>query len=114
MECKNNAEVDEYIYLDAKLLKGGDVAPKSRAPFQDAIVFVIGGGNYIEYQNLVDFIKVRWERSAWCSNFDFIKLQQKNTANTTKRIIYGSSTLNNAKQFLKQLSLLGQEIKDGN
>jgi sec1 family domain-containing protein 1 len=59
MDCKSNAETDEYLYLDAKLLKGGDVAPKSRAPFQDSIVFVIGGGNYIEYQNLVDFIKVR-------------------------------------------------------
>lgn len=59
MECRSNAEVDEYLYLDAKLLKGGDVAPKNRSPFQDAIVFVIGGGNYIEYQNLVDFIKVR-------------------------------------------------------
>lgn len=59
MECKNSAEVDEYLYLDAKLLKGGDQAPKNRSPFQDAIVFVIGGGNYIEYQNLVDFIKVR-------------------------------------------------------
>lgn len=58
MECKSNAEIDDYLYLDAKLLKGGDVAPKSRAPFQDSIVFVIGGGNYIEYQNLVDFIKV--------------------------------------------------------
>lgn len=59
MECKSNPEIDEYLYLDAKLLKGGDVAPKNRAPFQDSIVFVIGGGNYIEYQNLVDFIKVR-------------------------------------------------------
>lgn len=58
MECRSNAEVDDYLYLDAKLLKGGDVAPKGRSPFQDAIVFVIGGGNYIEYQNLVDFIKV--------------------------------------------------------
>ena len=26
-----------------------------------AVVFVIGGGNYIEYQNLVDYVKV----SAW-------------------------------------------------
>lgn len=59
MECKSNPEIDEYLYLDAKLLKGGDIAPKNRAPFQDSIVFVIGGGNYIEYQNLVDFIKVR-------------------------------------------------------
>ncbi|CAO1352245.1 unnamed protein product [Diamesa hyperborea] len=96
MECRNNAEIDDYLYLDPKLLKGGDIAPKNRAPFQDAIVFVIGGGNYIEYQNLVDYIK------------------QKTNANATKRIIYGSSTLNNAKQFLKQLTLLGQEIKDVN
>lgn len=58
MECRNSSEIDDYLYLDAKLLKGGDVAPKTRSPFQDAIVFVIGGGNYIEYQNLVDFIKV--------------------------------------------------------
>ncbi|KAJ3657310.1 hypothetical protein Zmor_009125 [Zophobas morio] len=57
-----------------------------------AIVFVVGGGNYIEYQNLVDYAK------------------QKTSAGSTKRITYGSSTLANAKQFLKQLSLLGQEI----
>lgn len=59
MDCRTNAEIDDYLYLDPKLLKGGDIAPKNRAPFQDAIVFVIGGGNYIEYQNLVDYIKVR-------------------------------------------------------
>ena len=59
MECKANTEVDDYLYFDPKLLRGSDVCPKNRSPFQDAIVFMIGGGNYIEYQNLVDFIKVR-------------------------------------------------------
>ncbi|CAD7080183.1 unnamed protein product [Hermetia illucens] len=93
MECRNGGEVDDYLYLDPKLLKGGDVMPKNRAPFQDAVVFMVGGGNYIEYQNLVDFIKL------------------KQTANSSKRIIYGASTLNNSKQFLKQLSLLGKEIQ---
>ncbi|XP_055547937.1 protein sly1 homolog [Wyeomyia smithii] len=92
MECRAGGEVDDYLYLDPKLLKGGDVVPKNRAPFQDAVVFMIGGGNYIEYQNLVDFIKT------------------KQTAAGNRRIIYGVSTLTNAKQFLKQLSLLGQEI----
>lgn len=58
MESRHTPETEEYLYLDPKLLKGGDVAPKQRAPFQDAVVFVVGGGNYIEYQNLVDFIKV--------------------------------------------------------
>lgn len=93
MECRSNAETDDYLYLDPKLLKGGDVMPKNRAPFQDAVVFVVGGGNYIEYQNLIDFIR------------------QKQTANVTKRIVYGSSTLTNAKQFIKELSALGREIQ---
>uniref|UniRef100_A0A1B0GMV8 Protein sly1 homolog n=1 Tax=Phlebotomus papatasi TaxID=29031 RepID=A0A1B0GMV8_PHLPP len=57
MECRSGGEIDDYVYLDPKLLKGGETAPKNRAPFQDAIVFIVGGGNYIEYQNLVDFIK---------------------------------------------------------
>ncbi|KAL1380225.1 hypothetical protein pipiens_001426 [Culex pipiens pipiens] len=92
MECRAGGELEDYLYLDPKLLKGGDVVPKNRAPFQDAIVFMVGGGNYIEYQNLVDFIKT------------------KQTGNASRRIIYGASTLTNAKQFLKQLSLLGQEI----
>lgn len=93
MECRSNPETDDYLYLDPKLLKGGDVMPKNRASFQDAVVFVVGGGNYIEYQNLVDFIR------------------QKQTANVTKRIVYGSSTLTNAQQFLKELSALGREIQ---
>ncbi|XP_058446351.1 protein sly1 homolog [Malaya genurostris] len=95
MECRAGGELDDYLYLDPKLLKGGDVLPKNRAPFQDAVVFMVGGGNYIEYQNLVDFIK------------------SKQTAAGNRRIIYGASTLTNAKQFLKQLSLLGQEIGGG-
>lgn len=45
-------------------MKGGDEAPKQQAPFQDAVVFVVGGGNYVEYQNLVDFIKVSETRRA--------------------------------------------------
>lgn len=93
MECRNNAETDDYLYLDPKLLKGGDVVPKNRSPFQDAVVFIIGGGNYIEYQNLVDYIR------------------QKQTSNVNKRIVYGSSTLSNSKQFLKELSALGREIQ---
>ena len=32
--------------------------PRTKTPFNDAIVFVVGGGNYIEYQNLLDNAKV--------------------------------------------------------
>ena len=58
MEGRSGPELDDYLYLDPKLLKRSDAVPKARAPFQDAVVFIVGGGNYIEYQNLVDFIKV--------------------------------------------------------
>lgn len=70
MECRASSDVDDYLYLDAKLLKGGDAVPKNRSPFQDAVIFVIGGGNYIEYQNLVDFIKVRKHCHAGDVNFN--------------------------------------------
>lgn len=63
MECRSGNENEDYLYLDPKLLKRSDTMPTTRAPFQDAIVFVVGGGNYIEYQNLVDFIKVSIETS---------------------------------------------------
>ncbi|KAF2894636.1 hypothetical protein ILUMI_11534 [Ignelater luminosus] len=91
MDFKNSAEMEDYHYLDPKQLKAADI-PRNRSPFQDAFVFVVGGGNYVEYQNLVDYAK------------------QKTTSGSTKRIVYGSTTLNSARQFLKQLSLLGQEI----
>lgn len=61
MECRAGNDNDDYLYLDPKLLKRGDTMPKTRAPFQDAVVFIVGGGNYIEYQNLVDFIKVLYQ-----------------------------------------------------
>jgi hypothetical protein len=89
MELKENEMTREYLYLDPKLLRGSGsgAVPKGRPPFDDAIVFVVGGGNYTEYQNLVDFS----ERS-----------QGK------RRIIYGTSELMNANSFLSQLSQLGK------
>lgn len=62
MELKPSPDTDDYRYFDPKLLKpseGGSTAPlKNRAQFQDAIVFMVGGGTYAEYQNLVDYAKV--------------------------------------------------------
>ncbi|KAF7251754.1 Sec1 family domain-containing protein 1 [Varanus komodoensis] len=59
MEMKSNPETDDYRYFDPKMLRGSDSSvPRNKNPFQEAIVFVVGGGNYIEYQNLVDYIKL--------------------------------------------------------
>ncbi|XP_074006125.1 sec1 family domain-containing protein 1 isoform X1 [Numenius arquata] len=88
MEMKSNPETDDYRYFDPKMLRGSDSSiPRSKNPFQEAIVFVVGGGNYIEYQNLIDYIKGK----------------------QGKHVLYGCSELFNATQFIKQLSQLGQK-----
>ncbi|KAJ8391420.1 hypothetical protein AAFF_G00090500 [Aldrovandia affinis] len=88
MEMKSNPDTDDYRYFDPKMLRGSESSiPRNKNPFQEAIVFVVGGGNYIEYQNLVDYTK----------------------AKQGKRVLYGCSELFNAAQFTKQLSQLGQK-----
>lgn len=57
MDGKVTQETEDFRYFDPKLLKPTTTAPRTNG-YQDAIVFVVGGGNYIEYQNLIDFCKV--------------------------------------------------------
>ena len=59
MEQKQGKFNDEYKYLDPKILRGNESGqiPRTKTTFADAIVFVVGGGNYIEYQNLQDYAK---------------------------------------------------------
>ena len=57
----SSTEMDEYLYLDPKLSKSSlSKIDKSKMFFNDAIVFMIGGGNYLEYQNLMDCSSVRF------------------------------------------------------
>lgn len=60
IEMKQSAQTDDYCYYDPRQLNKSqsEQLPKNRTVFQDAIVFVVGGGNYIEYQNLMDYVKV--------------------------------------------------------
>lgn len=58
MEMKSHPETDGYRYFDPKMRWGRDGSVlRNKNPFQEAIVFVLGGSNYIEYQNVVDYIK---------------------------------------------------------
>ena len=56
---------------------------------------MVGGGNYIEYQNLMDYTNTK---------------QSSATLGSNKRIIYGCSTLTNANQMMQQLAELGHEL----
>jgi hypothetical protein len=89
IEMKQSKETEDFRYFDPKLLRGNEssVVPRGRGPFQEAYVYIVGGGNYIEYQNLQDY----------CSR------QQ-----TQRRVTYGTTELMNPNEFIAQLSLLGK------
>jgi hypothetical protein len=60
MMMKNELGVDKYLYFDPKVPKKmrQSATPRKNTPFKEAIVFVIGGGNYIEYQNIQAYARV--------------------------------------------------------
>lgn len=74
---------DDYLYLDPKL-RGGHSKPPKRQAYSESIVFVVGGGNYVEYQNLQELV-----------------------GEQVKRVIYGSSGIVTAKEFLGECGQLG-------
>lgn len=78
---------DDYLYLDLKS-RGGHLKPPKRQPYEDAIVFVVGGGNYLEYQNLTE----------WSVTPNRVP----------KHIIYGSTEIVTAGEFLAEVSELGK------
>jgi len=90
MDNKNSQDTEDYRYFDPKMIRGSDAqaAQKNKTNFQEAIVFMVGGGNYIEYINLLSYAK-----------------RQPNSA---KKVVYGCSELSSAAQFMKQLTRLGQ------
>uniref|UniRef100_H2ZAC9 Sec1 family domain containing 1 n=1 Tax=Ciona savignyi TaxID=51511 RepID=H2ZAC9_CIOSA len=86
MELKANSDLESYRYFDPKLARALDSnTGRTKVPYNDAIVFVVGGGNYIEYHNLMDYAKSK----------------------PGKRVAYGCTQLLNANQFLQQLCQLG-------
>lgn len=91
MELKADAEVERYAYFDPKVFhrRGGSV-PRVKKPFTRAIVFVIGGGNYVEYQNLQDYAKSSGGGGA-------------TDLSGEKSIIYGTTQLCTGAQFVKQI-----------
>jgi len=89
MNHKNIPETEDYRYFDPKMLKVSE-QQRSAKHFQEAIVFMVGGGNYIEYANLLSY-------------------EKRSQSNQPKKICYGCSELLDASQFVKQLQLLGKD-----
>lgn len=93
MESKPSPETDSYLTFDPRAPKGSAGAGSvSKGPFKEAIVFMIGGGNYLEYGSLQEFAK----------------RQQP-----TKNIIYGTTEILSGEEFIEQLAVLGRKMGVG-
>ncbi|WFD42064.1 Vesicle trafficking between the ER and Golgi [Malassezia psittaci] len=95
-------ETDDYLYIDPRQPRGRGTAmapggAKARQPFAHAIVFVVGGGGYVEYANLQDYIV----RSASVNG------GVAPGTNSPRQITYGSTEILNPSAFLHSLSTLG-------
>ncbi|KAA6417657.1 MAG: SM Sec1-family [Trebouxia sp. A1-2] len=85
MDAKANAEADSFITFDPKVVSGR--ASKAVGPFKEAVVFMIGGGNYLEYESL----------SLYASK-----------SQPPKNILYGATDIISPEAFAKQLADLGK------
>ncbi|KAJ3158259.1 Vesicle trafficking between the ER and Golgi [Geranomyces michiganensis] len=84
----NDVVGGDYLYLDPRLPRGSVGKPvKGRTAFAEAVVFVVGGGNYLEAQNL-------WEYT-------------QRTSLPRKKITYGTTELLTPNAFMAQLEQLG-------
>ncbi|KAK4759846.1 hypothetical protein SAY87_022977 [Trapa incisa] len=93
MEGKPNPEIDPYLILDPRAPKSSSGASSHlRGPFKEAIVFMIGGGNYVEYGSL----------------------QELAHQQPVRHVIYGSTEILTGSEFVQQLALLGQKMGLGN
>jgi hypothetical protein len=86
--CQEN---DTYCTLDPRKLGTSAPGSNEQAPrYSEVIVFVIGGGCYSEYFNLMEMVK-----------------QKLQTPGGLKNIYYGSTELMSGPGFMEQLEHLG-------
>merc|ERR1712166_1614260 len=82
MEQYGSPEVEQLIYKDARTQSGG---AQVTGQFKEAIVSVVGGGNYMEYQNIQSVAA---------------------TPESDRKVIYGSTDLCSPAAFMEQLTRL--------
>lgn len=92
-------DTEDWLHFDPRSGRSrGAAAAKSKASYSDAIVFVVGGGGYVEYSDLIDF--AARSSSAATAETGYAAGPGK------KRITYGSTEIFSASQFLKTLGNL--------
>jgi len=86
---KNLETTDNNIYIDPKITRGSHTKKPKRQSYNKSIVFVIGGSNYLEYQNLQE-----WAHSQ---------------LHNWKKVMYGGTNLITPNEFLEEITTLATE-----
>lgn len=87
MDGKGGEECEAFLYLDPKVPRGTPAGERAKAAVREAIVFVCGGGTYLEYHSLRE----------WASQ-----------SQPKRHIAYGATEMLNGETFLGELSALGK------
>ena len=87
-------EADSYLLIDPKepVSNSNVIQQYKNNKYTDVIVFIIGGGCYNEYFNLLELRKYSVE-----------------SRNTLKNVLYGSTEIMNTDKFLEQLHVLATQ-----
>lgn len=86
------SDTDDYLLFDPRATRGRNVqSSRSRSQYQESVVFVVGGGGYVEYSNLQE----------WASR------SQRDGGGGGKKITYGSTEILNPTAFVQALNDLG-------
>merc|ERR1711916_124526 len=91
-KASSSAPGADYVVFDPKSSSRSGPAPSAPSTFSHAIVFVVGGGNYVEYQNLLEFAK-----------------EVSSGPGRALSITYGSTQLVSPGEFVDQLGVLGAQ-----
>lgn len=91
---------DDYVYYDPNIIRGAHSKKPQRKSYSQGIVFIVGGGNYLEYSNLQD----------WCKEWN---LKQGNSGavgnnSQTKSVAYGSTDILRAQEFIEECTKLAE------
>lgn len=84
----SNSATDDYLYFDPRAVRGPLARPPRKNAYDEAIIFTVGGGTYMEYGNLQDWVA---------------------RSNGMKRVSYGSTDICSPSSFLQELAQLGHE-----
>lgn len=99
MDQKGTPEIlDAHSIFDPKGSRRGGPSPAAKGKFREAILFMVGGGSYIEYQNVKDHV---------CKITKTGEGGKSKQISTGKTVIYGSTELCTGEDFLRVMQRLG-------